>query len=214
MVGSSTADGWPIYLPGPRDDIFAIGVVALTYGLLENILRVLFSCVADLNDFQALAIFERMSNAGRLDSLKDILKKTTISKPLKERVLHFCSAFDICAENRHGIMHSHSGGIYTRANIEERGILITKYTRKGNKLVCAISLQELRNIADSMNCYASYGALLSSDIGIFKRLQARGKSADFERMPLPGIPPLPDALNWKSPKEILAEQSRPQSSPE
>jgi hypothetical protein len=40
---------WPDYLPAPKDDVFALGVIALNYGFLENILECVFAEVARLN---------------------------------------------------------------------------------------------------------------------------------------------------------------------
>jgi hypothetical protein len=145
--------------------------------LLENMFRHLFATVTRMNEFQVSAIFDRMANNNRLDALGDLLNKTTLTEQIKERVRYFCSGFKICAENRHAIMHSHSGGIYTNYSRNERGILLSKYTRSGNKLVCAASLRQLRAVADDIHTFAMFGGNVISDIRIFLICRENGDEA-------------------------------------
>src|SRR5437764_2608998 len=182
MVQAWRDDRWPLYLPGPRHDILAMGVISLTYGQLENLFRTVFSLVADMNEYQIAAIFERMPNNHRLSALAQMLGKTTLPEVLKERVSHFCNGFRICAENRHAIMHSHSGRMYTSYSRNERGILLTKYSRSGNKLICAASLAELRRVADQAHEYAVFGMHVATEIRIFRLHLERGEEDEFSRV--------------------------------
>src|ERR1700694_5794823 len=92
---------WPEYLPAPSDDVFAIGVVALNYGQMESMFKHLFAVVTRMNDFQVSALFYRIPNNTRLNVLSDLMNQTTLPEKLKDRVLHFCDGFKICAANRH-----------------------------------------------------------------------------------------------------------------
>src|SRR5689334_16831156 len=67
MARTQQEDDWPSYLPGPRNDILALGVISLTYGLLETMFKLLFASVGDMNEHQVAAIFERLPNNHRLD---------------------------------------------------------------------------------------------------------------------------------------------------
>src|SRR6476659_319728 len=109
MARINPSDNWPPYLPGSRNDILALGVISLEYGFLENMFRVLFSIVGNMNEYQVAAIFERLPNNHRIDAIRQMLRESTLPDVLKDRVLYFCRCFDICADNRHAIMHSHSG---------------------------------------------------------------------------------------------------------
>jgi hypothetical protein len=213
MVLSKQRDDWPSYLPGPRDDILALGVIGLTYGFLENIFRSVFATAANMHQYQVSAIFERLPNNHRIGVMREVLSKSTLPDILKDRVLHFGRCFEICADNRHAIMHSHSGGVYTSYSRNESGILLSKYSRAGNRLVCAASLSELRGVADTMHDVALFGSVVVTDIKIFLMHRRRDDEAAFWRFPLRDKPPLPAELNW-IPEADLASRSPPESSPE
>ena len=95
MVQTRREDRWPLYLPGPRDDILALGVVSLGYGQLENMFRSVFSLVTSMNEHQVAAIFERMPNNHRLSAITQMMSKTILPDKIKDRVSHFCNGFHI-----------------------------------------------------------------------------------------------------------------------
>jgi hypothetical protein len=206
-----SGDDWPAYLPGPRDDIMAVGVISLTYGLLENMFRALFSVIADMNEHQIAAIFDRLPSNARIDAIKQLLPKTTLHEILKDRVLHFCEGYDICTDNRNAIMHSHSGGIFTSFSRSERGFLLSKYSRSGNKLVCAASLLDLRRVADENHAFALFGMYVTGDVRIFRASQEHGDQDVIGRLPLRDKPPLPIELSW-TPEAALIGSPPHQSS--
>jgi hypothetical protein len=150
MRVSLDKDKWPEYLPGPPDYILMLGVIALNYGQLENMFRHLFSSVTRMNEIQVSSIFQRIPNNIRQTILSEMMAQTTLPAKLKERVNHFALGFKICAQNRHDVMHSHSGGTYTSRSRGERGILLSKFSRSGKELVCPASLSELRGVADDL----------------------------------------------------------------
>lgn len=205
---------WPDYLPGPADDIFAVGVIALTYGFLENLYRCLFSTVTGMTTAQVAVLFERLPNNARQDILAEMLNQSDLADPLKEAVRHFSSGFRICAENRSAIMHSHSGGMVIHRERGIAGILFSKLTKSGKKQVCPATIEELRAVADSMHEYGLFAAWLISDVNSFWAFRRRGEEESFWRFPLRDKPPLPAELNWRAEADFLKERSLPRSSEE
>lgn len=63
MPEQSSDDKWPSYIPAPRDDIFALGVISLNYGYLENMLRSLFTSVVGLTDAQASMVLRMRTSS-------------------------------------------------------------------------------------------------------------------------------------------------------
>ena len=175
--------------------------------------RVLFSIVGNMNEYQVAAIFERLPNNHRIDAIRQMLRESTLPDVLKDRVLYFCRCFDICADNRHAIMHSHSGGIFTSYSRNARGIRLSKYSKSGIRLVCAASLADLRSVADDINCIANFGGNICSNIRIFLICRDRDDEAAFWRIPLRDKPPLPTKLNWV-PEADLVRPPQPESSQE
>jgi len=192
---------WPNYLPLPREDIFAIGVIALSYGRLENMLQAMFAAVIHLNQFQTQALFHRMGNRPRLDALIDLLGKTTIPQEVKDLTIYFLDGFEVCADNRHFVMHSSSGGLHVNRSDGTRGLILERYSRTGNKLECYVTLPQLKTIADEMHAFTIFGASLVTDITNYATLLSHGQAQDFQ--PLPSTsrekPPRPTTLNWRSP---------------
>jgi hypothetical protein len=108
-------------------------------------------------------------------------------------------------------MHAHSGGVYTSLSRGDRGILLSKYSKSGNKLVCAASLAELRSVADQIHAYAIFGGRVVSEIRNFMVCRENGDEDAFWRVLLRDKPPLPTPLNWQSPKDLLIEPYPPES---
>jgi hypothetical protein len=161
-----------------------------------------------MNDIQVAAIFGRMPNNNRLDVLAEVMKQTTLPDKLKERVRGFIAGFKICAENRHDLMHSHSGGIFTSTSRNVRGILLTKYSKSGKKLVCTASLADLRKVADEIHGYARWGFWVAGEIRNFSVAREAGNEADFWRM-LRDKPPQPTSLLWNVESDVLKPASPP-----
>lgn len=203
------APEWPQYLPSPKQDIMALGVIALNYGQLENMFRHLFAIVAQFNEAQASALFQRLPNNHRLAIIAELIVKTTLPEKLKERVDHFCKGFEICASNRHAVMHSHSEGTFTSVSRNVRGILLSKFSKAGNKFVCPASLEELRIIADEIYSYSMFGGEVVSEIRNFLLCRQYGKEDVFWKVPLRDKPAPPTNMNWSAPESVLIEQPPP-----
>jgi hypothetical protein len=202
---------WPNYLPCPTDDVFALGIVCLNYGLLEAMFRHLFSIVTRFNEVQTSALFHRPPNNNRQDALIEIMNQTTLPDKLKERVRYFCAGFKTCASNRHDLMHSRSGGIYTDHSKNERGLLFSKYSKAGQTLVCPVSLTMLRQIADEIHDYSTFGSAVISDIRTFLAYREQNDEDAFWQMPLRDRPPPPSQMSWRAEKDVLGNPSPPES---
>ena len=120
------SEPWPKDLPLPKDDVFAIGVIALNYGWLEAIFQSLFRVVTEMTEAQAAAIFQRLSNDQRQDTLSELLAASRLPISLKDGVVHFSKAFKTCAENRHAVMHSRSGGILSKNKLLSPVLILEK----------------------------------------------------------------------------------------
>ena len=97
---------WPAYPIGPRDSIFAIGVVSTKFAELESAMQFLFSTVFGLNREDGILIFAKIGNETAIDLTKRRLAKTEWPQKILDDVLYFVKAFEICKDNRNALMHS------------------------------------------------------------------------------------------------------------
>jgi hypothetical protein len=190
---SLTSDPWPKDLPLPRDHVFALGVISLNYGQLEGIFQYLFAEATGIGQAQAAALFQRLPNDQRRDILGQLLPLADFPSEIKDSVAHFAAAFKICADNRHALMHSRSGGVCPT------GLVLDKTTRSGGMLTCKPTLIDLQQIADSMHAFSIFGAMLLGDMQSFVTYRAKGDMAMAARFALRDRPPLPTPLEWNSP---------------
>lgn len=204
----SLPDKWPDYLPGPRDHLLALGAIALTYGTLENLFQAVFTDATEMSREQVSALFQRIPNNTRRDLLSDLLAKASLPENLKGEIRYFSSAFLICADNRHALMHSHSGGVVSSYKTDHYGFVFTKYSRSGKTYVCTPTLRELKGISDTMHCYTLFGGWICSDIVRAKARIKRGETGEFLLSPSLDRPPLPTPLKWRSEEEFRAETDR------
>src|ERR1044072_9514102 len=144
-------EGWPNYLPGPRDHLYALGVISLTYGSLESMFEVLFAGATGIDLQHVSAFFQRIPNNSRQDIVAELVATQPLPDDLKAAIRLFCEGVEICAGNRHALMHSRSGGIVSISATGHYGFVFTKHSRAGNRLVCTPSLTDLKAVADSMN---------------------------------------------------------------
>lgn len=212
MEKPTFATRWPEYMPLPREDIFAIGVVALNYCQLENMFQAVFSAVTRLNDHQTSALFHRLANNVRKDVLSELLAKTTVPDELRELVIHFLVGFGRCADNRHFIMHSSSGGIHQGAANGAHGLVLERHSRAGALLVSYVTLEQLKQIADDIHRYSTFGANLSGDLESYAIRVGAGHPELFRGASPSTLlekPPLPTPLSWHSPDDPKARDIPP-----
>jgi hypothetical protein len=202
---------WPDYLPIPREDVFALGVVSLNYNQLEGMFGALFEAVTMVGPIQASAIFYKLPNDKRQDVLLEIMERATLPAQLKESIRYFCTGFRICAENRHDLMHSGSVGVYTRYSDKAHGLLLSRVSKSGKWLVHAATLADLRAIADEMHAFTLFGAWVDSDVRSYLTYQGRGEASSWHA-PSRDKPLLPSRLNWHAQSDAPIPPSPPRSS--
>lgn len=203
---------WPKDLPLPNDYVFALGVVALNYGQLEAMFQALFAAAIGLNEVQLSAIFQRLDNERRREALSQIVGQTKLPDGMKADIAHFSAGFKVCAENRHALMHSRSGGLFHSA--DAWGLVLHKNSKSGVRLTCYATLKDLRRVADDSLDYTLYGSRVISDVHSYL-----ARPRDFEKIvglgASHGRPPLPIPLTWSTepPTENPSGQPPPESSP-
>ena len=198
-MADTKKDDWPywIYLV-PRDDVFALGVISLNYGRLENAFRYLFLTVTNMRLEHVAAVFHRLQNPARIAVFQELIPVSDLPEWLHAPLSDFADGFGDCAEQRHAIMHSYSTGHHTTVGKPgERGIVLLKYSKSGRRLVCAANQTKLRAIADDMDALGQHGAALDTYIKHIRTLRAAGHDySPVPPTPLPDKPQLQAALDW------------------
>ena len=205
-------DQWPDYLPGPRNDLLALGVIALNYGRLENIFRIIFAMVSGMSEAQVTAIFARINNRLREDIFEQLLATQTFPEGLIDLIRHWLAGYMICAENRNAVMHSHHGGIHSGARGTE-GIVLSKFSRAGSRFSYFAHAKALRAIADAIDHQGNFGEQVMLEIAGFQLCERQKRPRDFGQFPLPEKPRLPEALNWLPHSDLRVDPRPPESSP-
>lgn len=180
---------WPSYQVGPHDSVFALGVASVNYARLEFALGGVFATVIGLAYELTWALLPKIGNETRVALLEQALCGRDWPHDRKERISHFIDAFKILAENRNLLRHSN----FT-AGVKDQ-ITLFKYNRAGKTILAEVTLEELRQIADDMDTYFSYGMSITNMIGLeFLNL----KTITGEIYLWPDKPPLPRKLDYKS----------------
>jgi hypothetical protein len=97
---------WPPYSIGPRESIFALGVVSAKFVELESILEFIFETILRLDREQTTVIFARLGCDPCLKMSNDCLADNGWTDDAKDLVAHFLKAMGVCAENRNVLLHS------------------------------------------------------------------------------------------------------------
>jgi hypothetical protein len=184
----SQHDNWPQYQIGPRESIFALGVVGVKYAQLEFALSGIFATTLGISMSLGSIMMPKMTNNIRLRLLRERLPNCLWSHEVQDMVSHFIQAFEICAENRNLLMHSNI------ASMSQDAIILYKTTREGKTVLCNPELSELRHVADELELYFNYGLALSNAIN----LNLGDPTFASGRLPWPDKPPLPRKLEYKS----------------
>jgi hypothetical protein len=178
---------WPPYSIGPRESIFALGVISGKFVELESILEFIFGTILRLDPEQTRVIFAKLGCGSCLQMSSDCLAETGWTDDTKDYVTHFLKAVNICADNRNVLMHSH---VVWRFG--ERTVLFKK-SRSGGDLSLSTTLAELRRVADEMNVFCTYGRQLGNAIN---NTLTDPPVFPVTAYPWPTKPPLPSKLNF------------------
>jgi hypothetical protein len=143
--GQSPVDyPWPSYPTGPKDHLHALGVISLNFNLYEMSLGVFFE--RHFPKPIAEHIFQKMTNEERISliqKLADIYEADPIGKTEIEYAL---THFQICAENRHNLLHS-------RLQMALEDVLAVEKQARGSPdkiLEFHLKVGDLRRTADEM----------------------------------------------------------------
>jgi hypothetical protein len=195
MAVAITNVDWSEYHKAHKEDIFALGIIAMTYGELENVFRKLFSAITGLNEFQTAALFERLPNNHRLAILGQLLAQTALSREIKDDVDYFMDGFETCADNRHAVLHAHLGGTFFGS--PGQGVVLHKFTKAGKKQTCFAPTKKLHEIADSMREYAAFGFSLIARITPVTGAKIPNDNSSVLFSPFRGKPSPPPKLDWR-----------------
>jgi hypothetical protein len=178
---------WPSYSVGPKDSIFALGVVCVKFVELESIFQFIFGTIMRFDIDQTRIVAAKLGTEPALQMGRDCLSETEWSDDAKDRVQHFLSAMKICADNRNLLMHSHVAWRFGDKTV------LFKKTRSGSELVLETTLAQLRQVADDMNNYCGFGRNLGNAINnTLQQVPIYPVSA----FPWPTKPPLPLKLEY------------------
>jgi len=190
-------DKWPKYLAKSHDDLIAIGAIALEYGKLEGALQSLFSAATLMQAIHLSSLFYRLSNNARWEALHELAERTELTKELKAQIKYFVECFRVCAENRNQIMHASVGGEYHDVRVNERGLILSKYSKAGKRLICSARLKDLRKVADEIHELMGFAHGTAMNVKMFWDHHSKGKVDQFKRLMLVKRPDKPGHLEWK-----------------
>jgi hypothetical protein len=195
-------DAWPKHLSKSHNDLIAIGAIALGHGELEGALQNLFSAATKMKAEHISSIFYRLPNNTRLDVLLELADQVAIPKELKARLRYCAECYKICVENRNSIMHARRGGEYSDVVLSERGMILTKYSKAGKRLISSARLKDLRRVADEIRETMGFAHGTAMNIRMFWDHEAKGKVEEFNRLLLVKRPNKPTPLEWNAVPKI------------
>lgn len=197
----------PNYHIGQRDHLHALGVIAASYNLLEQSLYFHFASQLGLAPNIAQRLFVSLSNNTRLDLLRNAIEEIDTANPIKTKLSEFLAGFDILAENRNFLMHSHTILNTTSQDHLTFGKGSRNQPSKWN--YAHLRLNDLRGVADDIYVYWNFGHALYKWHVASKTGGRLVFSDGFVLTPtLPDTPPLPRKLNL-SRYGVLEDALRP-----
>ena len=193
------APDWPAYQVGPKDSIFAIGVVSVNYALLEFAVLGMFSAILGLADELSHRLMFKIGPEIRDKMMREMLPMREWPDNIKDLAQHFIEAHKICYENRNKLIHSNLLAMSPRA------IILAKIGRDGKTALANPLLSELRRVADDMKNVFDYGMHLSNMIRS-ELLGVKPQAGDVWHDSCPEKPPQPIPLEYTSDPRPLRAQ--------
>ena len=185
---------WPSYEIGPRDSVFALGVVSVNYADLEFALAGVFAYVLGLSTSNfKWTLLSNINNYVRVKLMRQALIEIDWPDDLKEMVAHFINGFETLVANRNLLMHSN-----LVAGVEDQ-ITLYKADRAGKTQLTEIGPAELRQVADDMKAYRNFGMLLIVSIELKLANALPGKKVVYGTLTKP---PLPRKLDYSAQKPL------------
>jgi hypothetical protein len=196
-----TPEKWPAYRTGPRDSIFAIGMVSIKFAELESTLKFIFGTAFGLDLNATTIVASKIGNEACVDLIERRLSANEWGNDINEHVLYFLEAFGKCLENRNHLVHSNLAWVSG-----EQHTVLFKTSKQGRTLGAVPKLTELRQVADDMHAYSEYGNALGGHINYIHwppsaAFQISGLTASV--FPLPDKPSPPHSLHYSSGPQAL-----------
>jgi hypothetical protein len=191
---------WPSYQVGPKDTVFALGVVSVNYARLEYAVLGMFQVILGLDNIVGPRLMFKQTNESRDKLMREMLPTWPWPENVHDLCWHFINANKICYENRNLLMHSNlvSGS--------EKAIVLYKPRRDGKLTLAQPTLKELHQVADDMHVLTWFAAALATmiRIEILKHPPHAGDIASW-----PGKPPLPIRLEYTEPPPPIVTRPPP-----
>jgi hypothetical protein len=160
-------DTWPVYENGSPKHVHAIGVIALTYAKLQGSMEDLF--VTRTQSSWAEKYYHGLTEDKRSDAIREAFKDD--GPAVVDTVDNLVKYFDWCRSCRNNLLHAESypsglvpfpgGALGLIKRVKKKGPLKSAYM--------ALTLQELRNVADRMR----EGIFQAGKISLFVRYRDR-----------------------------------------
>lgn len=157
-MNSRMPNDWPPYQIGPRESIFAMGVVSVKFAELESILIFMFATVLGVGSDTATKIVSKVGTGPCLQLIAQILATNDWPPETTDLVECFIKGMTTCTENRNHLMHSNL------AWTGDEHTILFKTSKQGNTMIAAPKLSELRRIADDLNAFILFGRQLANAI--------------------------------------------------
>lgn len=181
---------WPQYQIGPKDSVFALGVVSANYVKYEQCVLGMFIVIVGLDVVSGRSIMFKLGTDVREKLMREMILTWPWPEDTIELCNHFIDAHKIIVENRNKLMHSNI--MYHGKNHDG---MLYKTMRDGTYRFSMPSLVELRRVADDMQIYHNFGVQLATKL-----------KADILKIPplegevifntWPDKPPLPIPLQY------------------
>jgi hypothetical protein len=176
----------------------ALGVASTKFVELESVLYFLFGTLFSLGRDDQIMVVAKIGDEAALTLMQQKLERLDWPPNVKELIVHFIDAFNICNENRAALAHSGVAwaGPFGRT-------LLFKTTKKGKAHGAAPKLAELRRVADDINRFCDYGRSLGNAIN--QRLASDPPWSPGGVFPLPHKLPSPHKLEFRAGPFALEE---------
>jgi len=182
---------WPRYQVGPRDGIFALGVVSVNYARLEFAVQAVFTTLLGITSELSARLMFKLTPEVRDKMMREMLPMHDWPDNVLDLLLHFIEAHKTCYENRNKLMHS------SLISGSEQAIVLYKTGRDGKTTLTNPSIPELRQVADDMMSYFNFGMHLSNMINL-ELLGIKAREGDAWYRAWPDKPPPPSPLEYTS----------------
>jgi hypothetical protein len=145
---------WPRYNVGPKDHLYALGVISLNFNLYEYSL-IVFLEMHFRKDISAF-LTAKLSNEERSHLIRMIMNSDYDPK-VTDEVEFILRHFATCAENRHNLLHSRPG--FPILGTDQKEVLaLEKFARGEPEKLLAFQLEigDLHRAADEMRAGFEY----------------------------------------------------------